>query len=72
MLGLIATRSFHEPVYGILDLVDEARDRVKSGILAYTALSALQIDPNDKHAEEILDAKSRKYWLWLIAEEIYR
>lgn len=56
LLGLIATRSITHPVSGILDLVDEARDRIRSGILAYNALSALQIDPNDKNAEDILDA----------------
>lgn len=55
LLGLIATRSIHEPVYGIVDLVNEARNRVKSGMLAYTALGALQIDPTDKHAEDTLD-----------------
>ena len=56
LLGLIATRSLHEPVYGILDLVDEARTRIRSGQAAYNALSALQIDPGDKHAEDMLDA----------------
>lgn len=56
LLGLIATRSLHDPVYGIIDLVDEARDRIKSGMLAYSALTNLQQDPNDKRAEDILDA----------------
>jgi cytochrome d ubiquinol oxidase subunit I len=54
LLGLIATRSLHQPVYGIYDLVGEARDRVRSGILAYSALSALQVDPNDKRAQDVL------------------
>ena len=56
LLGLIATRSLHIPVYGIIDLVDEARNRVRSGIMAYSALSALQKDPTDTRAEDILDA----------------
>lgn len=56
LLGLIATRSTHEPVYGIVDLVNEARTRIHSGVLAYTALSTLQSDPTDKHAEDTLDA----------------
>ncbi len=55
LLGLIATRSIHNSVYGIRDLVAEARDRIRSGILAYTALSTLQVDPYDRHAEETLD-----------------
>lgn len=55
LLGLIATRSISQPVYGIFDLVNQARDRIKSGILAYSALSALQIDPNDKNALNMFD-----------------
>lgn len=55
LLGLIATRSFHEPVYGIFDLVEQARTRIQSGMLAYNALLALQIDPTDKRAETMLD-----------------
>ena len=55
LLGLIATRSISQPVHGIIDLVDEARGRVRSGILAYIALSVLQKDPNDKHAENTLE-----------------
>jgi cytochrome d ubiquinol oxidase subunit I len=55
LLGLIATRSIHTPVYGIFDLVEEAKVRVKRGILAYNALGALQLDPSDKHAEDTLD-----------------
>lgn len=55
LLGIIATRSLHAPVYGIYDLVEQARTRIKSGMLAYNALQALQIDPLDKRAENILD-----------------
>lgn len=54
LLGLIATRSISQPVYGIFDLVDEAKNRIKSGAQAYNALSILQKNPNDKNAEEIL------------------
>lgn len=56
LLGLIATRSIHKPVYGIIDLVDEARDRIKSGIMAYSAMETLKMDPTDKRAEDVLDA----------------
>jgi cytochrome d ubiquinol oxidase subunit I len=56
LLGLIATRSLHEPVYGIVDLVAEARDRIYSGQLAYQALSKLQINEHDRYAEDILEA----------------
>lgn len=56
VLGLIATRSIHEPVYGILDLVENAKLRIHSGIQAYDALLTLQHNPNDKRAEDILNA----------------
>lgn len=55
VLGLIATRSLNQPVEGIFDLVDESRDRIRSGMLAYNALTVLQKDPYDKRAETILD-----------------
>ena len=49
LLGLIATRSLHQPVYGVFDLVQEARQRIKSGVLAYRALLALQTQPTNQH-----------------------
>jgi len=55
LLGLIATRSLHTPVYGIVDLVDDARSRIKDGIVAYNALLALQKNPNNKEAELVLN-----------------
>lgn len=54
LLGLIATRSWHTPVYGILDLVEDARHRVKDGIIAYNALTDLQKNPENKEAELVL------------------
>ncbi len=56
LLGLIATRSIHQPVYGILDLINEEREHIHNGILAYQALTTLQTDPSDKHAIDILQA----------------
>lgn len=69
LLGLIATRSIHEPVYGIVDLVNEARGKINSGVLAYNALSALQIDPNDKHAEDTLDANQENIGYGLLLKQ---
>lgn len=69
LLGLIATRSIHQPVYGIIDLVDEARTRVRSGILAYSALSALQADPYDKHAEDLLDKNQENLGYGLLLKQ---
>ncbi len=69
LLGLIATRSIHEPVYGIVDLVDEARGRIRSGILAYSALTTLQIDPYDRHAENLLDKNEENLGYGLLLKQ---
>jgi cytochrome d ubiquinol oxidase subunit I len=42
MLGLIATRSFDQPVLGIDDLVARARSRIVLGMEAYAALQLLR------------------------------
>jgi cytochrome d ubiquinol oxidase subunit I len=42
VLGLIATRSFDQPVLGIFDLVARARSRIVSGVEAYAALQLLR------------------------------
>jgi len=69
LLGLIATRSINQPVYGIFDLVNEARDRVHSGILAYSALTMLGKDPTNKHAEDILDANQENIGYGLLLKQ---
>jgi len=47
VLGLIATRSFDTPVAGIFELVERSRERIISGIDAYTALQVLRSGPAD-------------------------
>jgi len=42
LLGLIATRSLDTPVAGIYELVERSRQRIVSGITAYTALQVLR------------------------------
>ena len=69
LLGLIATRSLHNPVYGIFDLVDEAKSRIHSGMMAYQALTALTIDPNDKRAEDTLDANQENLGYGLLLKQ---
>lgn len=56
VLGLIATRSVDQPVQGILELVDKARERVKSGALAHAALQALRANPQDAAARAQFEA----------------
>jgi cytochrome d ubiquinol oxidase subunit I len=47
LLGLIATRSVHEQVQGIDDLVALARAQIVKGIDAYSALQVLRAGPPD-------------------------
>ncbi len=56
VLGLIATRSVDTPVPGINQLVDMARQRIKDGMIAYSALLAIRAHPNDVAARDQLDA----------------
>jgi cytochrome d ubiquinol oxidase subunit I len=42
LLGLIATRSLDTPVAGIYELVARSRERIISGIIAYTAVQVLR------------------------------
>ncbi len=47
VLGLIATRSVNKPVVGILDLVETAEIRIKSGLIAYDGVEKLKVNPGD-------------------------
>jgi len=51
LLGLIATRSFDEPLLGIHELIDMGRVNIRHGIKAYDALARLQKDPKDLQAK---------------------
>lgn len=42
VLGLIATRSITEPVHGIKDLREHARERILNGVVAYKLLTQLK------------------------------
>ncbi|MBO0719153.1 MAG: cytochrome ubiquinol oxidase subunit I, partial [Rhizobiales bacterium] len=42
VLGIIATRSFNQPVPGINDLVAHAEERIRNGLSAYDALEKLK------------------------------
>jgi len=56
LLGLIATRSIDQQVLGIFDLVERAKERVKSGMLAHAALQALRSGQADAAARAQFDA----------------
>ncbi len=50
LLGLIATRSISTPVPGIVNLVDEAKARIRQGIGVYSAVQRLRTNPQDDAA----------------------
>jgi cytochrome d ubiquinol oxidase subunit I len=56
VLGLIATRSFDEPVIGIADLLKLGEQRIRSGLIAYRALLTLQKTPEDAAARSTFEA----------------
>lgn len=58
VLGIIATRSFREPILGIDDLVKQNKVHIISGIKAYTALTKLQRNPTDMTAQHNLSLYS--------------
>jgi cytochrome d ubiquinol oxidase subunit I len=59
LLGLIATRSFNEPLLGINDLVNEAEQRVQQGMKAFGALETLKKSPDDEAAQATLSMYSQ-------------
>lgn len=50
LLGLIATRSISGQVAGIDNLVAQVRQRIESGIIAYSAMQTLRANPKDATA----------------------
>lgn len=55
LMGLIATRSLHTQIPGILDLVDQAERRIRNGQIAYAALERLRANHDDTQAREIFE-----------------
>ncbi|HHF7373153.1 cytochrome ubiquinol oxidase subunit I [Legionella bozemanae] len=58
-LGLIATRTFTEPLQGIAELIAQGKERIKEGMLAYEALTRLQKNPNDEQAKADFTAHNK-------------
>lgn len=59
VLGLIATRTFTEPLQGISELIEQGKERIKEGMLAYEALTRLQKNPTDEQAKTDFNAHSK-------------
>jgi cytochrome d ubiquinol oxidase subunit I len=56
VLGLIATRSIDKEVPGINNLVEAAKERIKSGMVAYDALDKLKRDRTNVDLRKTFDA----------------
>ena len=50
ILGIIATRSFNQPIPGINDLVAHAEVRIRNGLIAYDALEKIKQDRGNDQA----------------------
>jgi cytochrome d ubiquinol oxidase subunit I len=68
VVGLLATRSFDEQVPGIIPLVAENEDRIRSGMLAYGALAQVRAHPDDAGAQATLDAHVKDLGYGLLLE----
>src|SRR5690606_31336197 len=55
LMGLIATRSLSGEIPGILDLVEQAERRIRSGQVAYAALQRIRADPQDAQARALFE-----------------
>lgn len=51
VLGIIATRSFNEPLEGIFELIEQGKQRIREGMKAYDALTRLQKNPQNEQAK---------------------
>lgn len=56
VLGIIATRSFDEPLEGIHQLVEQGQLKIREGMLAYDALTRLKSNPSDAKAKADLSS----------------
>lgn len=56
VLGIIATRSFNEPLEGINQLIEQGKLKIRDGMLAYDALTRLQKNPKDEQAKSDLSS----------------
>jgi cytochrome d ubiquinol oxidase subunit I len=55
MGGLITTRSFDEELDGINELVEHAKERIRSGMIAYDALEQIRADDDNADARAVFE-----------------
>ncbi|NID14653.1 cytochrome ubiquinol oxidase subunit I [Luteibacter yeojuensis] len=59
VMGLIGTRSIHETIPGIRNLVDDAKLRIGNGLKAYDAMLVLREDKDNAQAKAMLAAHDK-------------
>ncbi len=69
VLGIIATRSFHQVLPGIDELVARNKERIMQGMHAYAALMALRKNPNDITDKVILTRYSNELGYGLLLKK---
>jgi cytochrome d ubiquinol oxidase subunit I len=70
VLGLIATRSTDRTVPGIGELVGEADTRIRDGLIAYRALTAIKQDPRNLASRRMLEAHVSNLGYALLLKQI--
>ncbi|MCX7117797.1 MAG: cytochrome ubiquinol oxidase subunit I [Legionellales bacterium] len=68
-LGLIATRSFSEPLEGIEELIDSGKAQIREGMLAFDALTRLQNNPKDMSAKNDFEAHGQSLGYGLLLKK---
>lgn len=71
ILGLIATRSLDKEVPGILELVSNAKEKIRKGIEAYKLLLGIRENPDDTEKKQALKS-SAKYLGYALLLKRYR
>ncbi|WP_024297499.1 cytochrome ubiquinol oxidase subunit I [Methylomicrobium lacus] len=56
VMGMIATRSIDEPVHGLKDILNNNRERIKSGMIAYENLQLIRQDKTNAPAKALFEA----------------
>jgi cytochrome d ubiquinol oxidase subunit I len=70
MLGLIATRSIDKTLPGIKELVANAEERIKTGLVAYDALEKLRAQPANAAERTLLNSNAADLGYALLLKKI--
>jgi len=69
LMGIIATRSFDQPVMGIKDLKADHQKRIESGMIAYGALQELRSGEQSQKTRELFENQKRNLGYGLLLKK---